>query len=169
MSSTDLSLRFILEILDNRSLPEIVRIGKARIAAIEALTATARTVTKDSVSIAAAEKMGATGAKPTEEERQLFEAWMKGHCWAVCGKFDGKTYSGSDVYDDLHPYVMHTRGLWAAWRDRAALAAPSANREVIEALIAMVSAQHAGPITDEMLEAWKKGRAVISKINRGAA
>lgn len=30
----------------------------------------------------AAYEMGAKGAKPTEQERLLFEAWMRGHCWA---------------------------------------------------------------------------------------
>lgn len=76
------------------------------------------------VSVESAEKMGATGAEPTESERQLFEAWMKGHCWAVSGVFDGKTYVDSaETGGYINPHTMHTRCLWAAWRDRAALAA----------------------------------------------
>lgn len=83
----------------------------------------------DPLTIEAAEKMGAKGSEPTEAEHQLFEAWMKGHCWKVCGKWDGKTYVGTDEYDGFHPYVMHTRGLWAAWRDRAALSKSSRSGE----------------------------------------
>ncbi len=96
----------------------------------EALATIRAARAQDPLTIEAAEKMGATGADPTETERQLFEAWMKGHCWAVCGKWDGKQYVGTDEYDDIHPYVMHTRGLWAAWRDRAALAAPQPVQQV---------------------------------------
>lgn len=96
---------------------------------------------QDLLTIEAAEKMGATGAEPTETERQMFEAWMKGHCWAVCGKWDGKQYVGTDAYDDLHPYVMHTRGLWAAWRDRAALAAPQPVSQEQEPVAWMVTSE----------------------------
>ncbi|GEM_PF-6669013 len=60
--------------------------------------------------------------QPTEAERLRFEAWMKGHCWKVCGQWDGTTYSGSNESPDyLDPQVMHTRQLFAAWRDCAAL------------------------------------------------
>lgn len=71
-----------------------------------------------------AHAMGAKGAAPTEAERHLFEAWMRGHCWAVVGEWDGGQYvhareSGGGL---VHAGAMDTRRLWAAWRDRAALA-----------------------------------------------
>ena len=68
-----------------------------------------------------AHEMGAKGAPATEAERLLFEAWMKGHCWEVEGKWSGRTYIGERVYDGS----MITRMLWAVWRDRAALAQPA--------------------------------------------
>jgi len=81
----------------------------------------------------AAYQMGATGAEPTECERLLFEAWMRGHCWKVCGEWNGKTYVGAN---EKGSYVDHsamlTSQLWAAWRDRAALiahAAPPADEQ----------------------------------------
>jgi hypothetical protein len=46
--------------------------------------------------------------------------------------------------------------------DRKALIA-----ECIEALRKMVSAQHAGPITDEMYEAWEEGREALSRLDGG--
>jgi len=66
--------------------------------------------------------MGAKGAPPTERERLLFEAWMRGHCWALCATWDGKQYtSDAEQGGDLDPRAMATRRLFAAWRDRAAL------------------------------------------------
>ena len=35
--------------------------------------------------------------------------------------------------------------------------------ELLEACKALVSAQHAGPITDEMMMAWKQARAAMAK------
>lgn len=69
--------------------------------------------------------MGAEGAEPTEAERLLFEAWMAGHCWMVEGDWDGKTYvhPAEKLTRQVWPGAMRTRMLWAAWRDRAALAA----------------------------------------------
>ena len=70
--------------------------------------------------------MGAKGATATEAERLLFEAWMRGHCWALCATWDGKCYrSDAEQGGDIDPRAMNTRRLWAAWRDRAALAAPA--------------------------------------------
>ena len=70
----------------------------------------------------AAYQMGAKGAEPTEVERLLFEAWMRGHCWALCATWDGKGYrSDAEQGGDLDPRAIGTRRLWAAWRDRAAL------------------------------------------------
>lgn len=80
---------------------------------------------QEPVTVEASEKMGATGAAPTESERQLFEAWMRGHCWAISGVWDGKTYVDSaETGGYINPLTMHVRCLWAAWRDRAALGAP---------------------------------------------
>ena len=85
----------------------------------------ADTTKQESVTIESAEKMGATGAIPTESERKLFEAWMRGHCWAISGVWDGKTYVDSaETGGYINPLTMHVRCLWAAWRDRAALVAP---------------------------------------------
>lgn len=69
--------------------------------------------------------MGAKGAPATDAERLLFEAWMRGHCWALCATWDGKSYrSDAEQGGNLDPRAMNTRQLWAAWRDRSALAAP---------------------------------------------
>ena len=70
----------------------------------------------------AAYKMGAKGADPTEAERLLFEAWMRGHCWAVIGEWTGTQYMHPKEGNGfVHEGAMATRRLWAAWRDRAAL------------------------------------------------
>lgn len=68
--------------------------------------------------------MGAKGAPAADAERLLFEAWMRGHCWALCATWDGKCYrSDAEQNGNIDPRAMNTRQLWAAWRDRAALAA----------------------------------------------
>lgn len=47
---------------------------------------------------------------------------MRGHCWAVVGEWDGKTYVHShESTGFVHGGAMETRRLWAAWRDRGAL------------------------------------------------
>lgn len=72
-----------------------------------------------------AHDMGAKGAPATDAERLLFEAWMRGHCWALCATWDGECYrSDAEQGGNIDPRAMNTRQLWAAWRDRAALAAP---------------------------------------------
>lgn len=74
--------------------------------------------------LAEAHRLGATGAEPTEEERLLFEQWMRGHCWALCATWNGKQYvSDAEQGGCVDPRAMNTRQLFAAWRDRAALAA----------------------------------------------
>ena len=75
-------------------------------------------------SIDAAENMGGKGAPAVESERLAFEAWMRGHCWALCAEWsETKGYVGEfESKDYVCPRAMQTRGLWAAWRDRAALA-----------------------------------------------
>ena len=74
-------------------------------------------------SVDAACAMGATSGPTVEAERIAFEAWMRGHCWALCATWDGNHYrSDSEHGGRLDPYAMRTRELWAAWRDRAALA-----------------------------------------------
>jgi len=71
----------------------------------------------------AAYTMGATGGKAHDADRRAFEAWMRGHCWALCARWDGKQYVGdAEEGGDVDPRAMATRRLWAAWRDRAALA-----------------------------------------------
>lgn len=75
------------------------------------------------ISIEQAHEMGAQGGPVSEHERQLFEAWMRGHCWAIQGDWDGTTYvhEAERNLRQVHPGAMNTRMLWAAWRDRAAL------------------------------------------------
>lgn len=75
----------------------------------------------------AAYQLGAKGAEPTESERRLFEAWMRGHCWAVAGEWNGRTYVAADEDGRrVNQHAMLTRQLWAVWRDRAALACHAA-------------------------------------------
>lgn len=72
----------------------------------------------------AAAEMGANGGHVVEAERLAFEAWMRGHCWKLGAKWTGTEYRSAFEKDgmvDMH--AMRTRELWAAWRDRAALAA----------------------------------------------
>lgn len=79
--------------------------------------------------IEAAERMGAKGGPVVEAERLAFEAWMRGHCWALCATWDGKTYrSDSEQGGRVCPSAMNTRQMWAAWRDRAALSAGQEGR-----------------------------------------
>lgn len=67
--------------------------------------------------------LGATGGPVLDGERLAFEAWMRGHCWALCATWDGKAYrSDAEQGGRIDPHAMRTRQLWAAWRDRAALA-----------------------------------------------
>lgn len=67
--------------------------------------------------------MGATGGQAHDGERLAFEAWMAGHCWALCATWDGKQYrSDAEQGGNVDLHAMRTRQLWAAWRDRAALA-----------------------------------------------
>jgi hypothetical protein len=72
----------------------------------------------------AAHEMGAKGGPVVEAERLAFEAWMRGHCWALCATWTGTQYRSDDeASGDVNPHAMRTRQLWAAWRDRAALSA----------------------------------------------
>lgn len=85
---------------------------------------TVKTTKVEGITKEAAYAMGAQGGPVVEHERLLFEAWMAGHCWAVEGVWNGTTYLGeNEGVDYVCPGAMRTRQLWAAWRDRAALAA----------------------------------------------
>ena len=70
--------------------------------------------------------LGANGSPAHEGERLAFEAWMAGHCWALCATWTGSGYIGKGESVSEGRYVcrdaMATRRMWAAWRDRAALA-----------------------------------------------
>jgi hypothetical protein len=74
----------------------------------------------------AAFAMGQTGAPSSETERLAFESWMRGHSWLVQGVWNGTTYDdrGPSRVSSVDVGAMQTRMLWAAWRDRAALAQP---------------------------------------------
>lgn len=81
-------------------------------------------------SIEAAYEMGAKGGPVVEAERLAFEAWMRGHCWALCATWDGKTYrSDSEQGGHVCQSAMNTRRMWAAWRDRAALVPANAGNQ----------------------------------------
>lgn len=72
-----------------------------------------------------AAEMGANGGHVVEAERLAFEAWMRGHCWDLGAKWTGTEYrSAFEKGGMVDMHAMRTRELWAAWRDRAALAAP---------------------------------------------
>lgn len=74
-------------------------------------------------SLEAAKEMGAKGGPVVEAERLAFEAWMAGHCWAVTAIWDGVQYgSPAENGGYICPHAMGIRRMWAAWRDRAALA-----------------------------------------------
>jgi hypothetical protein len=73
--------------------------------------------------VEAAYEMGAKGGLASDAERLAFEAWMRGHCWALCARWSGTQYlSDYEQGGNIDPHAMRTRQLWAAWRDRAALA-----------------------------------------------
>ena len=81
---------------------------------------------REAPTVGAAYNMGAKGGPVNEAERLAFEAWMRGHCWALSAHWTGSQYvSDAEAGGDLDPRAMQTRRLWAAWRDRAALAAPA--------------------------------------------
>jgi len=69
-------------------------------------------------------RMGAKGSEAIEQERLAFEAWMKGHCWSMDGvQWNGKGYFGpGETIQKPCWAAMRVREIWAAWRDRAALA-----------------------------------------------
>lgn len=68
----------------------------------------------DAPTEAEAEEMGRKGAPHSETERKLYEAYCRGHCWAV----------GPWLADEGYYYEMPDRIRFAMWRDRAALSAP---------------------------------------------
>lgn len=80
-------------------------------------------------SLEAAYEMGAKGGQAEDAERHAFEAWMRGHCWALCAIWTGTHYRGeNETLGQIDPHAMRTRELWAAWRDRAALLADTPPR-----------------------------------------
>ena len=84
-------------------------------------------------SIAAAYAMGAKGGSVVDAERLAFESWMAGHCWALCAAWDGTGYRcESEQAGQFNPAAGVTRRLWAAWRDRAALAANASVQQIAQ-------------------------------------
>ena len=89
--------------------------------------------------IEAAHDMGAKGGPAVEAERLEFEAWMRGHCWALGADWTGTEYRcDSEQSGMVSPAAMRTRQLWAVWRDRAALAAQAGPAQA--------------PLTDEQID-----------------
>ena len=74
--------------------------------------------------IESARKIGEEGGRVVEEERLAFEAWMDGHCWPLGATWTGTGYMADSErkYGLFCVEAFVTRGLWDAWRDRAALA-----------------------------------------------
>lgn len=101
----------------------------------------------------AAQAMGATGAKGAgfsnfEAERLAFEAWMRGHSWAYSDTWNGSSYEDDPQYkgqrDYVDPLAMDTRRLWAAWRDRAALAGGLARGALPDLVMQVMGHNHGG-------------------------
>lgn len=93
------------------------------------------------ISIEAARAMGAKGGPVVEDERLAFEAWMRGHCWALGAEWKEGAYLGRDevIGRSFCQEAMITRQLWAAWRDRAALTPPNPLKQTIEALLSVMT------------------------------
>ncbi|MFZ9087068.1 MAG: hypothetical protein ACO3C6_11050, partial [Steroidobacteraceae bacterium] len=91
--------------------------------------------------IKAAFAMGQTGAPSSETERLAFESWMRGHSWLVQGVWNGTTYDdrGPSRVSSVDVGAMQTRMLWAAWRDRAALAQPAPEGPTDEELLSVAA------------------------------
>lgn len=58
------------------------------------------------------------------KERRAFEAWMRGHCWALSARWYKTGYASKRERDSggdcLCPLAAATRQLFAAWLERAA-------------------------------------------------
>lgn len=100
----------------------------------------------DALLIERARVMGSIGAPATEGERLAFEAWMHGHCWSLFAEWRDGEYPGyygpHETRDYFCPHATRTRMMWAAWRDRAALA-------------------ESDPLRAQLVEALKEGRRAI--------
>jgi hypothetical protein len=106
--------------------------------------------------LAEALRLGKEGAPPTEAERLLFEAWMRGHCWALCATWNGKQYvSDAEQGGNVDPRAINTRQLFAAWRDRAALASWEAERAAPAEPVAVPDAARAAEMLGAYVEAIK--------------
>lgn len=124
----------------------------------EALHQIAEPANADAIKIA--NDIGANRIKvsATEDERLRFESWMAGHCWAVGGVWDGATYRGSTENGDyLDPQAMHTRQLFAAWRDCAALRDRIAPAPALEVERLREAAQRAHDWMDSQADSQSKG------------
>jgi len=70
------------------------------------------------------------------------------------------------AWDDMDTAIAEELNGFGDLEDAVAELRPFARSgEVLEALRAMVLAQHAGPITDEMYDAWERARAVLQSID----
>ncbi len=77
-----------------------------------------------------------TGANmPPEEleaERLAFESWMEGHCWTLGAEWSPLAQQYLAPGETSHRSTLEgftARKMWAAWRDRAALAHHAAGGE----------------------------------------
>ncbi len=84
---------------------------------------------------AEAHAMGRTGANMPpgllEAERLAFEAWVQGHCWELGAEWSPLAMNYLAPEESSHhwtPEGILARRMWAAWRDRAALADRAAGR-----------------------------------------
>ena len=101
--------------------------------------------------VEAAHAMGASGSPPVEAERLAFEAYMRGHCWALGATWTGTQYLGTaESPGYVCPIAMGTRRLWAVWRDRAALSTPPAE-PISRAFDELVAETEADPVRGPLL------------------
>lgn len=124
-------------------------------------------------SIDAAHEMGAKGGPVVEAERLAFEAWMKGHCWALSARWDGKQYIGDREREgELDFHAVGTRRLWAAWRDRAALSSGAHYEAIIASLQAKIDElmlEHCPEeMTKEQIDEWARHQEPVSEDRKDA-
>lgn len=136
---------------ESLAIEEIQQWGPSGAIAIPLYAAPVAAAPVDAPSIESAHAMGAKGAPANDAERLAFEAWMRGHCWALCATWDGAGYrSDAEQGGGYCPNAARTRMLWAAWRDRAALASnPAAPGIDLEQFREAVLAQHAA-----LMDSW---------------
>lgn len=107
-----------------------------------------------------AHAMGKKGSPYSEHERLLYEAYCKGHCWAV-----GQWLEGKGIYEDITDRIR-----FAMWRDRGALeaAATADARATIQQLVDALGWLHLGEGPETRVgPALEAGRAWLAEAQKG--